>query len=103
MKTLAIFQWFFKNNKSCVLHFSLLNYGSFNQSDGNAKVGAIQYNSACQSIERNILHLMIEYNLIHMRSAYRLSYETPEHRKPVITAELPAALMAMKIILKEEK
>ena len=69
----------------------------------DSEVGVIQYNSACQAIGRDILHSMIEYNLIHMRPTFRLSYDIPEHRKPVITAESPAALMAMKLILKEEK
>ena len=69
----------------------------------NSKLGVVQYNSACDSIGKDIINSMIEYNLIHMRPTSRLSFDVPEHKRPIITAESPAALAAMKMLVNEEK
>lgn len=69
----------------------------------NSKLGVVQYNSACDSIGKDIINSMIEYNLIHMRPTSRLSFDVLGHKKPIITAESPAALAAMKMLVNEEK
>ena len=44
---------------------------------------------------------MIQYNLIHLRPTSRLSHDVPSYKEPIITAESPAALVVMKVLLLE--
>ena len=68
----------------------------------DSELDMADYNSVCQSIGREIVIFMIEYNLIHMRPTSSLSFDILMHRRHFITAELPATLMAMQMILKED-
>ena len=69
----------------------------------NAECGVIKYNTACQELGKSVVHSLIQYNLVHMCPTSRLSFDVPSHNKPIITAESPAALMAMRKLLMDEK
>ena len=64
--------------------------------------GFVEYKNVCDEFGKEVVHSMIEYNLLHLRSSSRLSFDVPEHTEPVLTAESPCALVAMKLLLKEK-
>ena len=68
----------------------------------DSELSMVDYNSVCQSIGRQIVISMIEYNLIHMWPTSSLSFDILMHRRHFITAQSPATLMAMQMILKED-
>ena len=67
----------------------------------SSEFGTVKYKTACEEFGKPVIHSMIEYNLLHMRPTSRLSFDIPSHNEPLVTAETPAALLAMKTILRD--
>ena len=65
------------------------------------KTGTLMYDDLCKEMGHTIINSMIQYNLIHLRPTARLSFDVCKHKDPIITAESPAALVAMKRLLLE--
>ena len=63
--------------------------------------GIVPYDVICDNIGMSVVNSMIEYNIIHLRPTSSLSDDVPLHENPIITAESPAALVAMKELLRE--
>ena len=61
--------------------------------------GILDYNVVCSIFGKDVIDFMIKYDIIHLRPTCRLAYDVPDHTNPIITAESPAALVAMKKIL----
>ena len=65
----------------------------------NSSTGIIDYNNTCRIYGKDIIHSMVGHKLVHVRPTSRLAYDVPSHSSPAITAESPAALVAMKKVL----
>ena len=66
-----------------------------------SEFGTVKYKTVCKQFGKSVVHSMIEYNLLHMRPTSWLSFDIPSHNEPLVTTETPAALLAMKSILKD--
>lgn len=65
----------------------------------HADLGILDYNSLCEEFGKKTINSMIAYNLLNFRPTSSLSFDIPSHRDPVITAESPAAFVAMKRLI----
>ena len=63
--------------------------------------GVLDYNVVCFKFGQGVIKSMIKHNVIHLRTTSRLAYDVPNHADPIITAESPAAFVAMKKVLEE--
>jgi len=63
----------------------------------NSQKGFVMYDSLCEEFGKT----MIQHNLIYLRPTSCLSFDIPPHENPIITAESPAALVAMKQLLSQ--
>ena len=63
--------------------------------------GLLSYKSLCDIVGKSTVNSLIEYNILHLRPTSRLAFDVPIHANPIITAESPAAYVAMKEVLNE--
>lgn len=56
----------------------------------------LPYCSACATFGKSTVNSLIKYNIVHLRPSSRMSFDVPRHETPTITAESPAALIAMR-------
>ena len=64
-----------------------------------AGVNILDYSTMCFKFGSGVVNSMIKYNIIRLRPTSRLAYDVPNHVNPIITAESPAAYVAMKKVL----
>lgn len=67
-----------------------------------SKSGFLIYDDLCKEIGKEVIDAMIDHNLLHLRPTKRFSYDLPDspYDEPIVTAETPASLVAMRHILK---
>lgn len=62
------------------------------------------YQDVCDVIDQRVVDALIEANVLHLRPTEKYSYDIPGHKsRPILTAETPSSLLAMREILKEVK
>ena len=54
------------------------------------------YDQLCGKFGEKIINSVIDYNLLHLRPTSHLSFDIPDHENPIVTAESPAALVAIR-------
>lgn len=63
--------------------------------------GVLDYSDMCLKLGSGVINSMIKYNIICLRPTSRLANDVPNHANPIITAESPAAFIAMKKVLEK--
>ena len=63
--------------------------------------GVLDYSDMCLKLGSGVINSMIKYNIICLRPTSRLANDVPNHANPIITAESPAAFVAMKKALEK--
>ena len=65
-----------------------------------ARTGVLDYNDMCSKFGTGVVNSIISSNIpLYLRPTSRLAYDVPNHASPIITAESPAAFVAMKKVL----
>ena len=65
------------------------------------RTGVLDYSYACFEFGSGVVNLLIKYNIIRLRRNSRLAYDVPNHANSIITAQSPAAFIAMKNVLEK--
>jgi len=69
----------------------------------NSKMGFLNYNDVCKEVGKAVVDSLIYYSLLHLRPTRSLTNDLPDHKEdtPVVTAETPCALIAMRQLVQE--
>lgn len=65
----------------------------------NSDDGLVDYESMCSKLGKAAINLIIEYNLMHVQPTAMMCFDVPWHDLPIVTAESPAAKVAMEKVL----
>lgn len=71
----------------------------------NSETGFLNYNDICEEVGKAAVDSLIQDSLLHLRPTVSISNDLPDHKEniPVVTAETPCGLIAMKHMVQEKR